>query len=428
MLEFVLFILRQRRGVCAATIAVYVSAVRAYIARAGERQRVLGRTDLADDTHGCVSVDPAGDTESRLLRRLRQDQGVSLRRDAVDLEVVRCAWEMVSVDIGVRTAVVLLWFTSLRPSELLAKQVGEFDGVFSVTRDCLTWDRATATLKLYMNRGKSGEGRVGVGETRLLVALAPAAVAAGHMCPVACVLQYLEETRAAFGGDLGKPLLRRLRDGGNVTADAVSRLLKACVRFLGLDDALVSAYSLRCGGVSALLAAGASHDVILQQYGASATSVMKYHRRTVASERLAQGLLGATVTGAVPGPRATPHGRVDPVRQDRLASARGLGVSVGGASLALTGRLAAEVVPVGGGGGGRGLASGAGREVGSGSDLTRGRDLNIDMGQSKMSVWMSLQVPSRRDGASGSARPTAPARTTRTGVSSVAEVRLAEVF
>jgi hypothetical protein len=328
---FIVHVWRRRAGnLSASTLKTYASSVRSFLRSEGEvaaqLEEVLG-TEVASAVAGRVprwrSVSGPSAMEKAFLTRAAQAQGVSMRREALDVRAVQWVWRQRREDLALRTAVVLLYYLTVRPSELLSTEVWAFDGDYVVLRRHVHAPPGGATAgpwRILIPRQKSGPGRLGLGEERLLMPLPDEMVARGALCPVRCLAEFMQASAArGGGGGEDRPLLRRISDGGNVTPKAVGLLLKRCVRELGGDDARISAYSLRSGAVTAMLAGGASHDALVLQYGASASSVAAYYRRCEASEQAAQMLLADVDAVSAAGERVTPVAKGVGVQRARVS-------------------------------------------------------------------------------------------------------------
>ena len=90
--------------------------------------------------------------------------------------------------------------------------------------------------------------------------LLPALSAAYHLQLL--VLHYRDTRRTSFKDPANTPLLRRKH--GNVTYTYFKKTLKEHMGNLGEDPTFLTSHSLRIGGATALLAAGASETAVKQ--------------------------------------------------------------------------------------------------------------------------------------------------------------------
>jgi hypothetical protein len=152
-----------------------------------------------------------------------------------------------TVPIGLRAAVVLLWFGTLRGGEILSTKVGTYDPLCFRRRD-LTFAADGSFARLHLRRGKA---LVRNQETARTI-VRPPPDQPWAFDPVGALLEYKRQT---IGFDDDAPLLRHL-DGKLVTYQQLLHLIKATVTRLGLDPTKYGVHSIRAAGATLMRAGG----------------------------------------------------------------------------------------------------------------------------------------------------------------------------
>ena len=206
-----------------------------------------------------------------------------------------------AIPLVLRTAAVLLWFTTLRGSEILANTTTVV-GDFCLRRQDVSFAPDGSFIRLGFRRGKPFAHN----EPSLRVLTRPGEDQPWAVDPVAFVLAYLQGTQR-FGD--AEPLLRHV-DGALATYRQMLDAVKLTARKLGLDESEYGVHSLRSGGVTAMRAHGvADADIRAQGGWLSEGGDAPYRRPNVEQSRRAQRALAIPKPGLAP-PGASPGGLV----------------------------------------------------------------------------------------------------------------------
>lgn len=260
------------------TVANYISAVHASLSR------------------WFIEPPPQSMLAWDLVHRLKQLPSAQPRfRDAASPDLVQSVLSDSSLDMGVRTTVLLMWFLSSRISEVIAPSATSFDASYTLLRRDVEF-LDTTHVRLFVPHSKSD--RFNNGSNVFIAATG------GQFCPVALLRQYLASTH---NFDPASPLLRRL-DGSNVTRSSVVAALKKHASKIGLDPRFISSHSLRSGSATKMASEGLQlADILLQGRWASEEACLKYLRMTIGRvDRISSALsLNKSDTSGVANPIST---------------------------------------------------------------------------------------------------------------------------
>ena len=212
------------RGVAAKTIEGYVSSVVKHARVKQGRQIVVPQ--LYRDW----------------MARMRQVPTTSKAKQPVSRQFLLEVVTRGRVSLASRVAVTMAYFTGMRLGELVAKKVGVFDPMFTVTRGDMTFDPEGRYVRFQNRGGKSDV--LNRGEERFLMAAGDGSV----FCPVK-LLRELWDLNAGHGADA--PFLQHA-DGRLVTQRQVVDLLKRVASEVGVDPATVAGHTLRISAATHL--------------------------------------------------------------------------------------------------------------------------------------------------------------------------------
>jgi len=228
-----------------------------------------------------------------LQRALERDEAAAPARHAKDPAPPDLASAIIldpAIPPGLRAAVILLWFGTLRGGEILSKRVTTYDPLCFRRRD-LTFAEDGSFARLHLRRGKA---LVRNQETARTI-VRPAADQPWAFDPVAALLEYKRIT-AAFDDDA--PLLRHL-DGKLVTYQQLLQLIKATAERQGLDPSKYCVHSIRAAGATLMRAGGVGGaDARLQGGWRSETGDDPYKRVNVLQAGRAQHPLALPAPGS----------------------------------------------------------------------------------------------------------------------------------
>ena len=176
------------------------------------------------------------------MARMRQVPTTSKAKQPVSRQFLLEVVTRGRVSLASRVAVTMAYFTGMRLGELVAKKVGVFDPMFTVTRGDMTFDPEGRYVRFQNRGGKSDV--LNRGEERFLMAAGDGSV----FCPVK-LLRELWDLNAGHGADA--PFLQHA-DGRLVTQRQVVDLLKRVASEVGVDPATVAGHTLRISAATHL--------------------------------------------------------------------------------------------------------------------------------------------------------------------------------
>ena len=191
-----------------------------------------------------------------------------------------------SIPRVLRVAAALLWFSTLRGSEILATSPTTVRP-FSLRRQDVSFAPDSSYLRLSFRKGKP----FAKNEPSVRIIVRPDGGQPHTFDPVDMVLAYLRDTQAF---DDGEPLLRHA-DGALATKKHLLDAIKKKARALGLNDADYGVHSLRSGGVTTMRAHNVTDADIRAQGGwLSEAGDAPYRRANVQQARRAQQALAVS--------------------------------------------------------------------------------------------------------------------------------------
>lgn len=183
------------------------------------------------------------------LKRQTQAPTDRVVRQPCPVELIAAVAFDEAVSMGVRLALVLLWFGGLRGGEILSARVLDFDEQFCLRRQDCSVAPDGSSVSLFFRKAKSDVKNIG--GFRYIQA-APAGAA---LCPVKFIQHYLNITADI---DNSYPLLMHPREGARplrcVTRLHVTAAIKSAAVKLGIDPKGLGCHAVRTGHVAALLA------------------------------------------------------------------------------------------------------------------------------------------------------------------------------
>jgi integrase len=229
------------------------------------------------------------------LKRQAQAPRERVVRQPCPVEVIAAVALDEAVPMGVRLAVVLLWFGGFRTGELLSARVLDFDDQFCLRRQDCTVAPDGSMVSLYFRKNKSDPSNQG--GFRYIQAAPPGAA----LCPVSFVSQYLAASRGV--PDDFPLLLHPPRPGGGVrcvTRAHVTRALKAAGERLGIDTDGLACHAVRTGHATALLAAPevTRADLLMSCGWTSEGGPTPYHRTNGPAQRRVADALAVSEAAA----------------------------------------------------------------------------------------------------------------------------------
>ena len=238
-----------------ATVSGILSTVRAHIAAIRNwsfiRSPILSlylhrlrqqprQATVSSSSRASGSLVPAPD-------RIRQPATVSLvKRVVVDP----------SIDFGVRTAVLALYSTLCRGSELCARTAFEAPSQRSVLSRDVTWSSNMCAFRIAVPHSKTDTYNTG---SAVYISHVP-----GDPLSPALVLDRYRESEPLTRSALSRFFIKRSSSGvpSCVTLSDVSGALKHHAAACGLDPTRISCHSLRIGGAFQLISGGLSHEAV----------------------------------------------------------------------------------------------------------------------------------------------------------------------
>lgn len=212
------------RGVAAKTIEGYVSSV-VKLARVKQGRHIVVPQLYRD-----------------WMARMKQVPTVSRAKQPVSRQFLLEVVTRTQVSLATRVAVTMAYFTGMRLGELVAKKVGVYDPMFTVTRGDMSFDPDGRFVKFKNRGGKSDV--LNRGETRYLMAAGEGSI----FCPVHLVRE-LWDLNA--GQPATAPFLQHV-DGRLVTQRQVVDLLKRVAGEVGVDPSTIAGHTLRISAATHL--------------------------------------------------------------------------------------------------------------------------------------------------------------------------------
>jgi site-specific recombinase XerD len=239
-----------------------------YVAELGEtcRASTIGRKVASISTAHKMAgyVTPCGGAlVLSTLRGIRREKTVSVRKVApVRVANLRAAFDGPAVDpadVRNRALVLIGYAGGFRRSELVALDLSDIE-------------KAKDGLIITLRKSKTDQ--TGLGHRKGIPYGGNPAT-----CPVRALLAWLE-----LVGQTAGPVFRRIRKGGNITAErltdkTVSDVVKSLAPAMGLDAATVGGHSMRAGFVTDAYAVGAPEAAIMATTGHRSHAVMTGYRR-----------------------------------------------------------------------------------------------------------------------------------------------------
>lgn len=246
---FVAFLYDETRA-CASTCANYLSQVRG-------RLRVHFTTPV-----------PESPLAELTLTRLAQIPRTRRYADPIPAELIAALSFNEHLDLGLRTAVLVMWSLALRVAAVSSQKVAEYDSSYCVTR-------ADVTI------GEDGHARVWVPCTKTDRHNAGASYVIlrtdGAACPVRLLQRYIAATadRAA-----SEPFFQWVNRRSLITRQHIADAIRDTGVALGMDPQFLLPHGVRSGAATAAVTAGLSMaDLLLLGRWASEQSALVYLRQ-----------------------------------------------------------------------------------------------------------------------------------------------------
>jgi len=249
-------------------------------------------------------------TKSReLLRRLKALPAPVRFKEPIPLEVVLALLNDTELSIGIRAAVALAWFLTLRLGESMLSQLTEVYNSARTTQrgdvDFVTDASGVVVSVRITTRGAKNDPYNEGGVKVLCKATQP-----GALCPVALFMEYWQIT-ARLGFETDQPLIRH-PDGRLVTTQQVRKQIKRHAQLLGYNPDWFGNHSTRIQGATRMLAANVPMQTMLKQGNwKTDRGIMPYMRHSGEMQRTVSNALALQ-------PRSTSQRNVDSVAESQL--------------------------------------------------------------------------------------------------------------
>lgn len=194
-----------------------------------------------------------------------------------------------AIPMVLRVAAVLLWFTTLRGTEVLATSPTHVKDL-CLRRQDVSFAPDGSFIRLAFRRGKPFARN----QPNIRVLVRPGPDQPDALDPVAFVLEYVRTTQSHSDAE---PFLRHA-DGALATKRHLLDAIKRKARALGLNDADYAVHSFRSGGVTTMRAHGvADADIQAQGGWLSEGGDAPYRRPNVQQSQRAQHALAVPAQG-----------------------------------------------------------------------------------------------------------------------------------
>ena len=249
-------------------------------------------------------------TKSReLLRRLKALPAPVRFKEPIPLEVVLALLNDTDLSIGIRAAVALAWFLTLRLGESMLSQLTEVYNSARTTQrgdvDFVTDAGGVVVSVRITTRGAKNDPYNEGGVKVLCKATQP-----GALCPVALFMEYWQITER-LGFETDQPLIRH-PDGRLVTTQQVRKQIKRHAQLLGYNPDWFGNHSTRIQGATRMLAANVPMQTMLKQGNwKTDRGIMPYMRHSGEMQRTVSNALALQ-------PRSTSQRNVDSVAESQL--------------------------------------------------------------------------------------------------------------